>query len=48
MAEYWVITTAKVEVDSATFFKAQAFNILWTLLFAYLIFGGILFPVPKF
>jgi uncharacterized integral membrane protein (TIGR00698 family) len=29
------------------FLIAQAFNIFWTLLFAYLIFGGILFPVPK-
>lgn len=33
---------------AAAFLIAQAFNILWTLLFAYLIFGGILFPVPKF
>jgi uncharacterized integral membrane protein (TIGR00698 family) len=29
------------------FLVAQSFNIFWTLLFAYLIFGGILFPVPK-
>lgn len=28
------------------FIGAQAFNILWTLLWAYLLFGGILFPVP--
>jgi uncharacterized integral membrane protein (TIGR00698 family) len=28
------------------FLIAQAFNILWTLLFAYIIFGGILFPAP--
>jgi uncharacterized integral membrane protein (TIGR00698 family) len=27
---------------------AQGFNILWTLLLAYLIFGGVLFPAPKF
>jgi len=33
---------------AAAFLIAQAFNILWTLLFAYLIFGGILFPTPKF
>lgn len=33
---------------AVAFLIAQAFNILWTLLFAYLIFGGILFPVPKF
>lgn len=28
------------------FVGAQFFNILWTLLWAYLLFGGILFPVP--
>lgn len=28
------------------FIAAQVFNILWTLLWAYLIFGGILFPSP--
>jgi uncharacterized membrane protein YadS len=28
------------------FIGAQAFNIVWTLLWAYLLFGGILFPVP--
>jgi uncharacterized integral membrane protein (TIGR00698 family) len=28
------------------FIGAQAFNILWTLLWAYLLFGGILLPVP--
>lgn len=33
---------------AAAFLIAQMFNILWTLLFAYLIFGGVLFPVPKF
>ncbi len=30
------------------FLIAQFFNILWTLLLAYLIFGGVLFPAPKF
>jgi uncharacterized integral membrane protein (TIGR00698 family) len=30
------------------FLSAQAFNIIWTLILAYLIFGGILFPVPTF
>ncbi len=29
------------------FIGAQVFNILWTLLWAYLLFGGILFPVPN-
>jgi len=28
------------------FTVAQIFNILWTLLWAYLLFGGLLFPVP--
>jgi uncharacterized membrane protein YadS len=33
---------------AAAFLIAQGFNILWTLLLAYLLFGGILFPAPKF
>jgi uncharacterized integral membrane protein (TIGR00698 family) len=33
---------------AAVFLIAQAFNIVWTLIFAWLIFGGVLFPVPKF
>ena len=33
---------------AAAFLIAQAFNILWTLLLAWLIFGGVLFPIPKF
>ena len=33
---------------AAAFLIAQAFNIVWTLLLAYLIFGGVLFPVPTF
>ena len=28
------------------FIGAQAFNIVWTLILAYLIFGGVIFPVP--
>jgi hypothetical protein len=28
------------------FLAAQAVNIFWTLLLAYLIFGGMIFPVP--
>jgi len=28
------------------FIVAQAFNVVWTLLLAYLLFGGILFAVP--
>ena len=30
------------------FLGAQAFNVIWTLLLAYLIFGGVLLPAPKF
>jgi uncharacterized membrane protein YadS len=33
---------------AAAFLIAQFFNIFWTLLLAWLIFGGILFPAPKF
>jgi uncharacterized integral membrane protein (TIGR00698 family) len=33
---------------AAAFLIAQAFNIFWTLLLAYLIFGGVLFPIPTF
>lgn len=29
------------------FVAAQLFNIIWTLLWAYLLFGGFLFPVPE-
>lgn len=31
-----------------SFLGAQAFNLVWTLILAYLIFGGMLFDVPKF
>jgi uncharacterized membrane protein YadS len=33
---------------AVAFLIAQGFNILWTLLLAYLIFAGVLFPIPKF
>ena len=33
---------------AAAFLIAQGFNIIWTLLLAYLLFGGILFAAPKF
>ena len=33
---------------AAVFLIAQSFNIVWTLVFAYLIFGGVLFPIPTF
>ncbi|MCX7965446.1 MAG: YeiH family protein [Syntrophorhabdaceae bacterium] len=33
---------------AAAFLIAQLFNIFWTLLLSWLIFGGVLFPVPKF
>lgn len=33
---------------AAGFLIAQGFNIIWTLILAYLLFGGILFAAPKF
>jgi uncharacterized integral membrane protein (TIGR00698 family) len=33
---------------AGAFLGAQLFNVIWTLLLAYLIFGGVLFPAPKF
>ena len=33
---------------AAAFLIAQGFNVIWTLLLAYLLFGGILFAAPKF
>jgi uncharacterized membrane protein YadS len=33
---------------AVAFLAAQAFNVVWTLLLAYLLFGGILFPSPVF
>lgn len=30
------------------FLVAQGFNIVWTLILAYLLFGGIIFPAPQF
>ncbi|MCC6539019.1 MAG: hypothetical protein IT162_15815, partial [Bryobacterales bacterium] len=29
------------------FLGAQAFNVVWTLLLAWLVFGGLFFAVPK-
>jgi len=31
---------------AAAFLLAQAVNVVWTLLLAYLLFGGVLFPAP--
>jgi uncharacterized integral membrane protein (TIGR00698 family) len=31
-----------------TFIGAQIFNIFWTLLWSYLLFGGYIFPIPNF
>lgn len=31
-----------------TFIGAQIFNIFWTLLWSYLLFGGYIFPIPQF
>lgn len=30
------------------FLGGQAFNVVWTLILAYLLFGGVFFPVPRF
>ena len=32
---------------AVAFLGAQVFNVIWTLLLAYLLFGGIVFPVPE-
>jgi len=37
-----------LQEKALAFLVAQEFNILWTLLLAYLLFGGILFPSPVF
>ncbi|MET0680265.1 MAG: hypothetical protein ABWZ41_04620, partial [Burkholderiales bacterium] len=31
---------------AVAFIGAQLFNVVWTLILAFLLFGGILFPVP--
>ena len=31
---------------AAAFLIAQAVNVVWTLLLAYLLFGGMIFPIP--
>lgn len=33
---------------AAAFLIAQGINVIWTLILAYILFGGYLFPVPKF
>ena len=33
---------------AVVFLVAQGVNIIWTLILAYLIFGGVLFPAPTF
>ena len=32
---------------AVAFLGGQAFNVVWTLMLAYLLFGGILFPAPR-
>ena len=32
---------------AAAFLIGQGVNIIWTLILAYLIFGGLIFPAPK-
>ncbi|HYL82322.1 MAG TPA: hypothetical protein VEU07_16010, partial [Candidatus Acidoferrum sp.] len=31
---------------AVAFLGAQAFNVIWTLILAYLLVGGVLFPAP--
>ena len=33
---------------AAAFLGGQTFNVIWTLLLAYLLFGGIIVAVPEF
>jgi uncharacterized membrane protein YadS len=33
---------------AVAFLVAQGFNVIWTLLLAYLLFGGVIFPSPAF
>jgi uncharacterized membrane protein YadS len=33
---------------AVAFLAAQGFNVIWTLILAYLLFGGIIFPMPVF
>jgi hypothetical protein len=31
---------------AAAFIIAQAFNVFWTLILAFILFGGAIFPIP--
>jgi uncharacterized membrane protein YadS len=42
------LVTAEGGRPALAFVLAQAFNVAWTLLLAYLLFGGVLFSVPDF
>ena len=42
------IINAEARRPALAFLGGQAFNVLWTLLLAYLLFGGFLLPVPTF
>ena len=42
------IINAEARRPALAFLGGQAFNVLWTLLLAYLLFGGFLLPVPSF
>ncbi len=42
------LVTAEGGRPALAFVLAQAFNVAWTLLLAYLLFGGVLFSVPRF
>jgi hypothetical protein len=40
--------TAQGGRPALAFLGGQAFNVLWTLLLAYVLFGGMFFDVPSF
>ena len=42
------LVTAGAGRPALAFLGGQAFNVVWTLLLAYLLFGGVLFDVPTF
>ena len=41
------LATADSGRAALAFLGGQAFNVVWTLILAYLLFGGILFAVPS-
>jgi uncharacterized membrane protein YadS len=44
--KFFELTAMEGGRPAVAFLGAQAFNVVWTLLLAYLLFGGVLFPAP--